>query len=62
MAWVEGYPRLDNGWRFMQGPYVCISAYKHDVVVIKMGAYIHGYLLLWVPIIQIYSIRLLKSV
>ena len=28
----------------MWGPYVCISAYKHDVVVIKMGAYIHGIL------------------
>ena len=45
----------------MWAPYVCTSAYKHDVVVIKMGANIHG-VLLWVPIIQIYSIRLAKSV
>ena len=33
--------------RFHMGAYFCMGAYKHDVVVvIKMGAYIHGVLIL----------------
>ena len=32
---------------FHMGAYFCMGAYKHDVVVvIKMGAYIHGVLIL----------------
>ena len=27
---------------FHVGAYFCMGAYKHNVVVIKMGAYIHG--------------------
>ena len=30
----------------MWGAYFCVSAYKCDVVVIKMGAYIQGVLIL----------------
>ena len=31
----------------MSGAYFCVGAYKHDVVVvIKMGAYLHGVLIL----------------
>ena len=33
---------------FMWGAYLCMDAYKHDVVVIKMGAYIHGVYFVWV--------------
>ena len=29
---------------FMWGAYFCMGVYKCDVVVIKMGAYIHGWL------------------
>ena len=36
-----------NGCLLMWGAYFCMGAYKHDVVVvIKMGAYIHGVLIL----------------
>ena len=36
---------------FHVGAYFCMGAYKHDVVVvIKMGAYIHGVLI--IPILQ----------
>ena len=40
---------------FHMGAYFCMGAYKRDVVVvIKMGAYIHGVLIfVWVPIIPI---------
>ena len=40
----------------MWGAYFCMGAYKHDVVVvINMGAYIHGVLIfcVWVLIIPI---------
>ena len=36
-----------NRYLFMWGGYFCMGAYKRDVVVvIKMGAYIHGVLIL----------------
>ena len=36
-----------NGYLFMWGAYFCMGAYKRNVVVvIKMGAYIHGVLIL----------------
>ena len=36
-----------NGRLFMWGACFCVGAYKRDVVaVIKMGAYIHGVLIL----------------
>ena len=36
-----------NGCLFMWGAYFCMGAYKRDVVVvIKMGTYIHGVLIL----------------
>ena len=36
-----------NGYLFMWGVYFSMGAYKHNVVVvIKMGSYIHGVLIL----------------
>ena len=36
-----------NGYLFMWGAYFCMGAYKRDVVAeIKVGAYIHGVLIL----------------
>ena len=35
-----------NRCLFMWGAYFCMGAYKRNVVVIKMGAYIHGVLIL----------------
>ena len=38
---------FQKGCLFMWGAYFCMGAYKRDVVVvIKMGAYIHGVLIL----------------
>ena len=43
-TWDEA---TQNGWLFMWGAYFCMGAYKRDgVVVIKMGAFIHGVLIL----------------
>ena len=40
------FPR--NGCLFMWGAYFCMGTYKRNVVVvIKMGAYIHGVLILY---------------
>ena len=42
----------------MWGAYFCLGAYKHDVVVvIKMGAYIHGAYLYGYLLFQFYGIR-----
>ena len=44
---VNSLPFARNGCLFMWGACFCTGAYKHDVVVvIKMGAYIHGMLIL----------------
>ena len=41
--------------------YFCMGAYKRDVVVIEMGAYIHGVLILCECLLsQFYSIWLLQ--
>ena len=50
-----------NECLFMWGAYFCMGAYNRDVlVVIKMGAYIHGgAYYLWVPIILILTVILL---
>ena len=41
----------------MWGGYFCVIAYKRDVVVvIKMGAYIHGAYFVWVLIIPILGV------
>ena len=43
---ANSLPFARNGCLFMWGAYFCMGAYKRDVVVvIKMGAYIHGCLL-----------------
>ena len=39
---ANSLPFARNGCLFMWGACFCMGAYKHDVVVIKMGAYIHG--------------------
>ena len=40
-------PFARNGCLFMWGAYFCMGAFKRDVVVvIKMGPYIHGVLIL----------------
>ena len=44
---IRFIPFACNGCLFMWGAYFCMGAYKRDVVVvIKMGAYIHGVLIL----------------
>ena len=44
---ANSLPFARNGRLFMWGAYFCMGAYKRDVVVvIKMGAYIHGVLIL----------------
>ena len=44
---ANSLPFAQNGCLFMWGAYFCMGAYKRDVVVvIKMGAYIHGVLIL----------------
>ena len=44
---ANSLPFAQNGYLFMWGAYFCMGAYKRDVVVvIKMGAYIHGVLIL----------------
>ena len=44
---ANSLPFARNGCLFMWGAYFCMDAYKHDVVVVKkMGAYIHGMLIL----------------
>ena len=44
---ANSLPFARNGCLFMWGAYFCMGAYKRDVVVvIKMGAYIHGVLIL----------------
>ena len=48
-------PFARNGCLFMWGAYFCMGAYKHDVVVvIKMGACIHGVLI--IPILQYFQL------
>ena len=45
---ANSLPFAWNGCLFMWGAYFCMGAYKCDVVVvIKMGAYIHGLLILY---------------
>ena len=44
---ANSLPFAQNGCLFMWGAYFCMAAYKCDVVVVlKMGAYIHGVLIL----------------
>ena len=44
---ANSLPFAGNGCLFIWGAYFCMGAYKRDaVVVIKMGAYIHGVLIL----------------
>ena len=44
---ANSLPFARNGCLFMWSAYFCMGAYKRDVVVvIKMGAYIHGVLIL----------------
>ena len=44
---ANSLPFAWNGYLFMWGTYFCMGAYKRNVVVvIKMGAYIHGVLIL----------------
>ena len=44
---ANSLPLARNGCNLMWGAYFCMGAYKRDVVVvIKMGAYIHGVLIL----------------
>ena len=48
---ANSLPFARNGCLFMWGAYFCMGAYKRDVVVvIKMGAYIHGVLI--IPILR----------
>ena len=43
---------------FHLGAYFCMGAYKRNVVAkIKMGAYIHGVLVLWVWVLIIMILR-----
>ena len=44
---ANSHPFAQNRCLFMWGAYFCMGAYKRDVVAeIKMGAYIHGVLIL----------------
>ena len=44
---ANSFPLHGNGCLFVWSSYFCMGAYKHDaVVVIKMGVYIHGVLIL----------------
>ena len=44
---ANSLPFARNGCLFMWGAYFCMGAYKRDVVAeMKMGAYIHGVLIL----------------